>query len=215
MQTDPIGYDGGANLYAYVENSPVYRTDPSGHGINNCPGPDCDVPLPSPEQRAEVAEAVKNSPGQVGGPERGGQVIERADGSTYIRVGPEAGRPTEARPGSNGEWEHKPAPKGERTIFRSHTHTRGGGGSVGTRGAGGANQRQQVNTPGSYRGRQDGIYSDIGIVLETGVPVQTIGPNVTTTAYVVKGVPHLAIDAGDRNALDLKGLARDGVVVDP
>ncbi len=53
MQTDPISYAGGANLYAYVANDPVNATDPL--GLTKCA-------IDVGEGRSELVECGSGSP---------------------------------------------------------------------------------------------------------------------------------------------------------
>ncbi|MFL6745797.1 MAG: RHS repeat-associated core domain-containing protein, partial [Sphingomicrobium sp.] len=48
LQTDPVGYDGGINLYAYVGGDPVNKTDPTGLEAGSV--------TPSYEQNYEIAK---------------------------------------------------------------------------------------------------------------------------------------------------------------
>jgi RHS repeat-associated protein len=201
LQVDPVGYADQFNLYAYVGDDPVNRTDPT--GLQSCPKREhCpDVLLPPELPRREAAAAVGPAR-RAGGEERGANTYRNIrTGERRLETGSSAGRPIDRS--GHREFEHRLRwnPGVETPEMTTHLHN----GSELT----GANPSRIAETAGNNFPSID----DQRSMNQTGAAVQIVAPDATMTLYRIGDQDHVRVDSGDRSQLPDHN--SQDIIVDP
>lgn len=195
LQVDPVGYKDQFNLYAYVGDDPINRSDPT--GLQSCPHRPCpDVPLPPSQFRREAAAAVGPAR-RSGGEERGANTYRNIrTGQRRLETGRNAGRPIDRS--GHREFEHRLRwnPRVEQPEMTTHLHN---GSELSGADPSRISQTASNNLPS---------IDDQRSMNQVGVAVQIVGPDATMTLYRSDSQDHVRVDSGDRSRIPARILRK-------
>jgi RHS repeat-associated protein len=207
FQPDPVGYTADLNLYPYVGNDPVDRSDPIGMVSCDVPGmTDCpDIPRASPQvEQASIraSEPQSMSPGR---PEQGSVVLtsKKDDSVTRTLTGRDAGRPDPKNPQHQFNFDFKKTVD-ENTGATEHFHP-GSDASI-PRVREVTNQKNVHPSKTDLQGTMNGTKAPVIVRASDGTISET---------YRLHGVDHYVVLKGPGPTVSVPSEISHNFVVDP